>query len=189
MADNNNDESVAIHSLWMPVFDGTHATFQVWWMQFTAFAIIHRFKAAINPEGVEGDLPVMEATEIVAGADGAPARAAVRRNSVAYANLSLALNSEQLVCILVAGQTTAWCGFLRVAVVSAAMLRKPRSKRNELFLLLFDKIMTIRNELLRYIRCQSQWQLIVIICRDTGWTLGPRTTLEPVSLGQPEVYI
>ena len=51
------------------------------------------------------------------------------------------------------------------------------------------KIMTIRNELLRYIRCQSQWQLIVIICRDTGWTLGPRTTLEPVSLGQPERYI
>ena len=108
MADNNNDKSVAICSLRMPVFDGTHATFQVWWMRFTAFAIVHRFKAAINPEGAKADLPTTEAAEIPAGSDGAPARAAVRRNSVAYAHLSLALNSEQLVRILVAGQTTAW---------------------------------------------------------------------------------
>ena len=72
------------------------------------FAIVHRFKAAISPEGTKEDLPVTEATVIPAGTDGAPARAAVRRNSVAYANLSLALNSEQLVRILVAGQTTTW---------------------------------------------------------------------------------
>ena len=70
--------------------------------------IVHRFKAAIIPEGAEEDLPTMDAAEIPAGSDGAPARAAVRRNSVAYANLSLALNSKQLVHILVAGQTTAW---------------------------------------------------------------------------------
>ena len=108
MADNNNDKSVAIRSVRMPVFEGTHATFQVWWMRFTTFAIVHRFKAAISPDGTEEDLPAMEATVIPAGTDGAPARAAVRRNSVAYANLSLALNSEQLVRILVAGQTTVW---------------------------------------------------------------------------------
>ena len=108
MADNNNDESVAIRSVRMPVFDGTHATFQVWWMRFTGFAIVHQFKAAISPEGAEEDLPATEATVIPAGTDGAPTRAAVRRNSVAYANLSLALNSEQLVRILVAGETTTW---------------------------------------------------------------------------------
>ena len=107
MADNNNDESVAICSVRMPMFDGTHATFQVWLMRFTAFAIVHRFKAAIKPEGAKEDLPTMETVVIPAGTDGAPARAAVRRNSVAYANLSLALNSKQLVRILVAGQTTA----------------------------------------------------------------------------------
>ena len=119
MADNNNDESVAICSVRMPMFDGTHATFQVWWMQFTAFAIVHRFKAAINLEGAEEDLPTTETTVIPAGADGGPARAAVRRNSVAYANLSLALNSEQLVRILVAGQTTAWPSRLAWQVVQA----------------------------------------------------------------------
>ena len=119
MADNKNNESVAIHSLQMPVFDGNHATFQVWWMRFTAFTIIHRFKAAINPEGAEEDLPTMEAAVIPAGADRGPARAAVRPNSVAYANLSLALNSKQLVCILVAGQTAAWPSGLAWRVVQA----------------------------------------------------------------------
>ena len=89
------------------MFDGTHATFQVCWMRFTAFAIVHWFKAAINPEGAEEDLPTTEAAVIPAGADGGPTRAAVRQNSVEYANLSLALNSEQLVRILVVGQTTA----------------------------------------------------------------------------------
>ena len=62
----------------MPVFNGTHATFQVWWMRFTAFAIIHRYKAAIKPEGAEEDLPTTEAAVVPAGADGGPARAAVR---------------------------------------------------------------------------------------------------------------
>ena len=119
MADNNNDESVAIRSVRMPVFDGTHATFQVWWMRFTAFAIVHRFKAAISPNGSKEDLPTTEATVIPAGTDRAHARVAVRRNSVAYANLSLALNTEQLVRILVAGQTTAWPSGLAWRVVQA----------------------------------------------------------------------
>ena len=119
MADNNNDESVAIHSVRMPMFDGTHATFQVWWMRFTAFAIVHCFKAAISPDSAKEDLPVTEATVIPAGTDGAPTRAAVRRNSVAYANLSLALNSEQLVHILVVGQTTDWPSGLAWQVVQA----------------------------------------------------------------------
>ena len=89
MADNNNDESMAIHSVRMPMVDGTHTTFQVWWMRFTAFAIVHRFKAAINPEGTEEDLPTMEPAAIPVGTDGAPTRAAVRRNSVADDNLTL----------------------------------------------------------------------------------------------------
>ena len=108
-----------IRSVQMPMFNGTHATFHVWWMRFTAFTIVHWFKAAINPEGAEEDLPMMEAAVIPAGADGGPARAAVSQNSVAYANLSLALNSKQLVHILVAGQTKAWPSGLAWQVVQA----------------------------------------------------------------------
>ena len=163
MADNNNDESVAIRSLRMPVFDGTHATFQVWWMRFTAFAIVHRFKAAISPEGAENDLPATEATVIPVGTDGAPARAAVRRNSVAYANLSLALNSEQLVRILVAGQTTAWPSGLVWRVLQALhrrfkpadiiskielrrMLNQISMSRKEDSVTLFEQLSKIENQ-------------------------------------------
>ena len=163
MADNNNDESVAIRSVRMPVFDGTHATFQVWLMRFTAFAIVHRFKAAINPEGAKGDLPTMETVVIPAGTDGAPARAAVRRNSVAYANLSLALNSKQLVRILVAGQTTAWPSGLAWRVLQAmhrrfkpakiiskielqCMLNQIRMSRKEDPVTLFEQLSKIENQ-------------------------------------------
>ena len=163
MTDNNNDESVAIRSVRMPVFDGTHATFQVWWMRFTAFAIVHRFKAAISPEGAEEDLPATETTAITTGADGAAARAAVRWNSVAYANLSLALNSEQLVRILVAGQTTAWPSGLAWRVVQALhrrfkpadiiskielrrMLNQISMSRKEDPVTLFEQISKIENQ-------------------------------------------
>ena len=81
------------------------------------------------------------------------------------------------------------CGLLRVTVDIVAMLHKNEIEEEWTFPLLFDKIMTIRNELLRYIGCQSQWQLIVIIYRDTGWPLGPRLMLEPVSLGESEVNV
>ena len=165
MTDNNNDESVAIRSVRMPVFDGTHATFQVWWTRFTAFAIVHRFKAAISPEGAEEDLPATEATAIPTGADGAAGRAAMRRrrNSVAYANLSLALNSEQLVRILVAGQTTAWPSGLAWRVVQALhrrfkpadiiskielrrMLNQISMSRKEDPVTLFEQISKIENQ-------------------------------------------
>ena len=76
-----------------------------------------------------------------------------------------------------------WCELLRVAVGIAAMLHKNEIEEEWTFPLLFDKIITIRNELLRYIGCQSQWPLIMIIYRDTGWPLGPRSRLDPVSLG------
>ena len=71
----------------------------------------------------------------------------------------------------------------------AAMLRKNQIEEEWTFPLLFDKNNDYRNELLRYIECQSQWQLIVIIYRDTGWLLGPRAMLEPVSLGESEVNV
>ena len=64
-----------------------------------------------------------------------------------------------------------------------ATQKQDRRGMNFSFFVRKKNLMTIRNELLRYIGCQSQWQLILIICRDTGWPLGPRTMLEPVSLG------
>ena len=54
---------------------------------------------------------------------GAAARAAVKRNAVAFTNLSLALNSEQLVILLVVGQTTDWPSGLVWKVIEALYRR------------------------------------------------------------------
>ena len=106
---------------------------------------------------------MMEAAVIPTGADGGPPRAAVRRNSVAYANLSLALNSKQLVRILVAGQTTAWPSGLAWQVVQALhrrfkpadiiskiklwrMLNQISMSRKEDPVMLFEQLSKIENQ-------------------------------------------
>ena len=117
MSDEN--ESIAVHSVKLPTFDGTHSSFQIWWMRFMAFATIHRFASAVSKEGPEEDLPESEGSAIPAGNSGAAARAALRRNSVAFANLSLALNSEQMVRLLINGQSEDWPSGLAWRVVEA----------------------------------------------------------------------
>lgn len=118
MAEQSHD-AVALRSVKMPTFDGTHASFQVWWMRFTAFATVHHFLPAINVNGPETALPVNDAAEITAGDPGRPAREAKRRNAVAYANLSLAMNTEQTIRMLIAGQTAEWPNGLAWKVVQA----------------------------------------------------------------------
>ena len=34
----------------LPVFDGTHKMFQMWWMRFTAYAVVCKFIKAIKPQ-------------------------------------------------------------------------------------------------------------------------------------------
>ena len=117
MSDEN--ESIAVRSVKLPTFDGTHSSFQIWWMRFIAFATIHRFASAVSKEGPEEDLPESEGSAIPAGNSGAAARAALRRISVAFANLSLALNSEQMVRLLINGQSEDWPSGLAWRVVEA----------------------------------------------------------------------
>ncbi|KAL7577788.1 hypothetical protein ACA910_010544 [Epithemia clementina (nom. ined.)] len=70
------DDNVAVKLVKMPVFDGTHATFQVWWLRFMAYATVHQFAEALDPKAAETDLPATEATAIPANASGKPAQAA-----------------------------------------------------------------------------------------------------------------
>ena len=87
----------------------------------------------------------------------------MRRNSEAYANLSLALNSKQLVRILVAGQTTDWPSGLAWRVVQALhrrfkptdiiskielwrMLNQISMSRKEDLVTLFEQLSKIENQ-------------------------------------------
>ena len=40
-----------------PIFDGTHALFQKWWIRFEIYAIINGFNEAISKDSLETDLP------------------------------------------------------------------------------------------------------------------------------------
>ena len=64
MSDEN--ESIAVRSVKLPTFDGTHSSFQIWWMRFVAFATVHRFASAASKEGPEEDLPESEGSAIPA---------------------------------------------------------------------------------------------------------------------------
>ena len=56
-------ESAGIKSLRLPLFDGKHAKFQVWWTRLEAYAGVFGFLVALQPGG-EADMPSTEATVI-----------------------------------------------------------------------------------------------------------------------------
>ena len=84
-----------------------------------AFATVHQFASAVSKDGPEEDLPESEDSAIPTGNSGAAARAALCCNSVAFANLSLALNLEQMVRLLINGQSEDWPSGLAWQVVEA----------------------------------------------------------------------
>ncbi len=50
-------------SVRLPVFDGAHKDFQLWWTRFQAYATVNKFAAALKIGG-EAVMPKKEATEI-----------------------------------------------------------------------------------------------------------------------------
>ena len=47
----------------LPIFDGNHKNFQVWWMHFWAYAVVYKFVQALVPGG-ETTMPASEATTL-----------------------------------------------------------------------------------------------------------------------------
>ena len=86
-------------------------------MQFSAFSIVHQFAVAIKNDGPESSLPATQTMTIEPEAEAGAARA------VAFTNLSLVMNSKQLVKLLVGGQTTDWTSGLARKVVKALVRR------------------------------------------------------------------
>ena len=56
-------ESVSDKSVRLPVFEGAHKDFQLWWTRFMAYATVHKFAAAVKTGG-EATLPTKESTKI-----------------------------------------------------------------------------------------------------------------------------
>ena len=71
-------ESSSKKSVRLPMFDGMHENFQVWWMQFCAFAMVHKFSAALMSGG-EADSPQKESDIIDMSADVGKSQAAAKK--------------------------------------------------------------------------------------------------------------
>jgi hypothetical protein len=110
------DNGVSARTARLPEFDGTHASFQIWWVRFAAFAMVHHFVQAL----AIGGEPLMPAKDTDAvdetTADGKLIMKAKERNARAMANLTLALN-EVTMGIVYEAMTDAYIGGLAHLVI------------------------------------------------------------------------
>ena len=107
--DNGDDENrISVKSVKLPVFTGTHVEFQIWWFNFQAFATVWKFAAVIG-KVPEVDLHAQENASLSTTAEVADRqRAAKKCNGIAFANLTMALDSPSLIGMLMQAQTDYW---------------------------------------------------------------------------------
>ena len=107
--DNGDDENrISVKSVKLPAFTGTHVEFQIWWFHFQTFARVWKFAAVIG-KVPESDLPAQENASLSTTAEVADRqRAAKKCNAIAFANLTMALDSPSLIGMLMQAQTVHW---------------------------------------------------------------------------------
>jgi uncharacterized membrane protein YjjP (DUF1212 family) len=86
-------ENSTIKSLKLPLFDGTAAKFQIWWVRFKAFASCSGFSKALG-DTMETAMPATELSAIAVTDDGALNKKAKERNQLAFAQLTMAFTTE-----------------------------------------------------------------------------------------------
>ena len=97
---DDDDNKLSTKSVKLPVSSDDHKHFQTWWFRFLAFATVWKFKSAVG-QTEEPDLPESEAAALTADANVAEKqKMAKKRNAIAFANLTAALDSPSLIGIL-----------------------------------------------------------------------------------------
>ena len=93
-------DSSAVELLKLPLFNGEHNTFQVWWMRFMTYAGMFGFIKALR-KGGETDMPESNETLLDATTElGKKQEAAKKRNVIAMANLTMAFTSEGTIALV-----------------------------------------------------------------------------------------
>ena len=173
---SSSDKSVRL-----PMFDGAHKNFQLWWTRFVAYATVYKFVEAINKDAPDPSMPASDAELLDETVDADKTKiAAKKRNAVAMANLSMAFTSEGTMGLVYKAMTSAWPNGLAHLVIKALfkkyqpqdtvtrvelrqMLNKIGMKKNADPATLFEQIASIEN---RYNTATSQVQqedLIAVI--------------------------
>ena len=96
---DDDDDKLSTKSVKLPVFSGDHKHFQTWWFRFSAFATVWKFKQAVG-QTEDPDLPASEAAALNSDANVAEKqKMGKKRNAIAFANLTTALDSPSLIGI------------------------------------------------------------------------------------------
>jgi hypothetical protein len=93
-----------IKSLKLPLFDGTAAKSQIWWVRFKVFASCSGFSKALG-DIIETAMPATELTAIAVDDAGALVKKAKERNQVAFAQLMMAFTTEAPMTFIYEGMT------------------------------------------------------------------------------------
>jgi NurA-like 5'-3' nuclease len=101
-------ESAGIKLLRLPLFDGKHEKFQVWWTQLEAYAGVFGFLAALKPGG-EHTMPATDATVINKTTTSGKAEAAAKKqNAIAVANLAMSFTMDGTMALIYKSKTANW---------------------------------------------------------------------------------
>lgn len=114
-------DTSSVKSVKLPAFDGTQEKFQIWCVRFKAFARVWKFSEALV-KGGETHLPSSEDLDISAITDEDDRKKsmkAVERNSIAMAQLSMALTTDSGMALVFDAMTDDWPGGLAHVVMTS----------------------------------------------------------------------
>jgi hypothetical protein len=99
MADDT--ETSRTTSVRLPLFDGQHKNYQIWWTRFMAYASIHHFTQALKTGWEMNVMPARDDMKVVDPDTHPAVTKAKKRNTIAMANLTMAFTSEMTTMWLV----------------------------------------------------------------------------------------
>jgi hypothetical protein len=147
-----------VRSITLPTFDGEQKSFQLWWTRFKAYAAVKKFAKAIQ-RTAETSLPTVEATST---STTAAQLAALERNRLAVATLTMAFQTGSLMSLMYKAESSSWPSgraymvidllfkkYRPVDTISKVELRQRfnqiNMKTNQDPKLLFDQIAAVEN--------------------------------------------
>jgi hypothetical protein len=158
MADDT--ESSRTTSVCLPLFDGQHKNYQIWWTRCMAYASVHQFTQALKTGG-EAAMPASDEVTVDVTTHPQVAKAK-KRNAIAMANLTMAFTREMTMGLVYKAQTEEWPEGLAYLVVAALkakympddvitkvelrqMLAKVKMKKDDEPSIIFEQLSAIEN--------------------------------------------
>ena len=126
MADTTSGVGGGIKSVRLPIFDGAHKSFQIWWVRFLAYSNVMKFKTALFRN--TSQLPESDSTSLDDSiAEQALLKIAKTKNATAMAHLTMAFTSESTMGIVYKSMTVEWPEGIAYLVVESMMKKyKPQ---------------------------------------------------------------